>query len=139
MPTSSLCLQLWTPNWECLQAARLDSVPWHCTLSNQIGMLCVPDPVIDDPIAIAPVLLANKEVKIKPKTRKWNLNYSGTSGIRPPGIRPSPLSEHVLLNKKCFIMLKLTSNIRLPALYDLFFSDIGGSYTRGSIVHVFFW
>ena len=60
--------------------------------------------------------------------------YSGTSGIRPPDIKPPPLSDHVLLNKKCFIWLKVTSSIRPPPLYDPFFSDIGGSYIGGSTV-----
>ena len=51
-------------------------------------------------------------------------NYSGTSGIRPPGIRPPLLSDHVLLNKKCFVILKFTSSIRPPPLYNSFFSKI---------------
>ena len=41
-----------------------------------------------------------------------------------------------MLNKKCFIILKITSSIRPPLLYDPLFTDIGGSYTRGFTVYV---
>ena len=40
--------------------------------------------------------------------------YSGTSGIRPPGIRHPPLSDYIIVNKKCFIILRITSSIRPP-------------------------
>ena len=46
-----------------------------------------------------------------------------------------PLSDHVLLNKMCFIILKITSSIRPPPLCDPFFSDIGWSYIRGSTAY----
>ena len=54
---------------------------------------------------------------------------SGTSVIRHPGIRTPPLSDLVLLNKVCFIKLKITS---YPS-YDPF-SYISDSNTRGSTV-----
>ena len=44
--------------------------------------------------------------------------YSG-----PSGIRPSLLSDNVLLNKKCFIILKIISSIR-PSHYMTPFSQI---------------
>ena len=47
--------------------------------------------------------------------------YSGTSGIRPSDIRPPPLSDRVLLNKKSFTMLKITSSMKPSLSYDPYF------------------
>ena len=44
---------------------------------------------------------------------QWNLWYKTTPYIRHP-----PLSDHVSFNKKRLIILKITSNIRPPPLYD---------------------
>ena len=91
IPTSSLCRQLWLPTVLCLHFTMLSSLPWHCTLSNQISPVPGPNALVTSRALLNPRLLHKTLASFKSQSSSQTVPHSPlicTSTL--PSQAPSP-------------------------------------------------